>query len=954
MSIAYRCSTSALVLTFALAGAAHAQTAPTAPAPQPAAPATQAPQDATPPASAPQAPAAPDSTAQDTPPAVAPAQASGDEDIVVTGLRRSLQSAQAIKRDSDQIVDAIVAEDIGKLPDNNAAESLARVTGVQISRSQDEANGVSVRGLPDVATTFNGREIYTAEGRSVAFQDFPSNSLAGLEVFKSTTADLVEGGIAGLINVRSRRPFDFDGFEIAGAVRGIFGDQARKVDPQASLLISNRWDTGIGEIGILANASYTQTNYLTSARWDSGGIVPPNADDPDTPDVNEQQTVATPGVGRNFMFPESVGVFYNRGKRWRPSGNVALQWKPASNVELYLEGLYQGYRGRESNDEMALRLQNGNPTLSNIVLDPDDPEKVKSMTISNGQGSIGTDFFRGVPHSTTNTYQFAGGGKAEFGIATLSTDVAYTTTKNYFTDYGFDFAARVPATADIEFDVDQKYGGVQFSVPGFDLSDPNNYVIRGIFDRRREGRGYGWQWRNDLELDVADTGITKFQFGTRLTTRTSTFADGTRYANIRAQGVSLLDAPIGQGGLIVPGFRGSDVQPTRQWYAPIAADIFNNIEQLRAFAQERLRISNLGNADQQPEVWDPALPTYTTQFRADETTYAFYGQVKYAFDLGGIPIDGAYGARVVNTVIKTTGQGSVDGLPNTVNDRKNYVDVLPNFSLRAKLTPKLQFRASMTETRTRPTFGQTNPAFVLTRDAVNLGAYNGSSGNIDLDPIQSKNYDASLEWYFSRTGSLTGAIFRRDLEGFISNYTTTQDVPGFGIIRVTRPENAGKGRIQGAEVAFTTFFDFLPGVLSGFGTQLNATYLDGQQELPGVLGGQQTRVPNTSKWTYNANLLYEKGSVSARLAYNYRTDWVNFYDNNEFDSAIRGEYTKAVSRLDFSASYTPIDFLTLTADATNLLGTPFQNIRNYSDTQSYPRDVRYEARTFSLGARFRF
>jgi TonB-dependent receptor len=888
------------------------------------------------------------------PSVAAPASAlDQSEDIVVTGLRRSLGSAQAIKRDSDQILDAIVAEDIGKLPDNNAAESLARITGVQITRSQDEANGVSVRGLPDVATTFNGREIYTAEGRNVAFQDFPSNSLAGLEVYKSTTADLIEGGIAGLINVRSRRPFDFDGFEVAGAVRGIYGDQARKIDPQASLLISDRFDTGIGEIGALINLSYTQTNYLTSARWDSGGIVPPNEDDAATPDVNEAQTVATPGVGRNFMFPESVGVFYNRGKRWRPSANVAVQWKPANNVEIYFEGLYQGYRGRESNDEMALRLQNGNPVLSNIVLDPDDPEKVKSMTISNGQGSIGTDFFRGVPHSTTNTYQFATGGKIEFGRAKFSTDLAYTTTRNYFTDYGFDFAARDPATANIEFDVDQKYGGVEFSVPGFDLGNPENYVIRGIFDRRRDGRGSGWQWRNDLELDVADKGITTFQFGTRFTTRKSSFADGTRYANIRAQGVSLLDAPIGPGGLIVPGFRGSDVQQTRQWYAPVAADIFGNIEALRQFAQDRLRISNLGNADQQPEVWDPALPTYTTQFQADETTYAFYGQVKYGFELAGVPIDGAMGTRVVNTVIRTTGQGSVDGIPNIVDDRKNYVDVLPNFSLRAKLTPNLQFRVSMTETRTRPSFGQTNPAFVLTRDAVNLGDYNGSSGNIDLDPIQSKNYDASLEWYFSRTGSLTGAIFRRDLDGFISNYTTTQDVPGFGVIRVTRPENAGKGRIQGAEVALTTFFDFLPGFLSGFGTQLNATYLDGQQALPGLLGGQLTRVPNTSKWTYNANLLYEKGDVSARLAYNYRTDWVNFYDNNEFDSAIRGEYTKAVSRLDFSASYTPLDFLTLTLDATNLLGVPFQNIRNYSDTQSYPRDVRYEARTFSLGARFR-
>ncbi len=870
----------------------------------------------------------------------------GEEDIVVTGLRRSVQGAQALKRDADQILDAVVAEDIGKLPDNNAAEALARITGVQVSRSQDEANGVSVRGLPDVTTTFNGRELYTAEGRQVAFQDFPAASLAGLEVYKATTADLVEGGIAGLVNVRSRRPFDFDGFEIAGSIRGIYGDQARKVDPQGSLLVTDRFDTPIGEFGALINVSYTQTNYLTSARWDSGDV--------DTP--VDGQVITTPGVGRDFKIPESVGIFYNNGKRWRPSVNGSLQWRPASNVELYLEGLYQGYRGREENSELAIRLRNGNPTFSNVVLDESDPGKVTSLTRSGGEGSIGTDLFRGVPHSTTNTYQFAGGGSIKGEHARFSTDLAYTDTRNYFTDYGFDFAARDPATADINFDIDRDYGGVEFSLPGFDLTDPNNYVIRGIFDRRREGRGSGWQWRNDLELDFDLDGIDKLQFGTRYTTRKSSFADGTRYANIRAQRVPLTAAPIGMGGLVKEGFRGSDAQPTRQWYAPSGQDVFDNIEALRAFAQDRLRISNLGNVDQQPELWDPALPPYTTQFAADEKSYAFYGQLHYAFELGGLPLDGVVGARVVNTTIQTVGLGSVDGDVRITDDRKNYVDVLPNVSLRAKLTDQLQFRASATETRTRPTFGQSNPAFVLQRDSVNLGDYNGSSGNIDLEPIQSKNYDASLEWYFSRTGSLTGAVFRRDLKGFISNYTVFQQVSGFGNIRVTRPENAGEGRIQGVELALTTFFDFLPGVLSGFGTQLNGTYLDGKQALPTVLGeqGRLVRVPNTSKWTYNANLLYEKGPVSARLAYNYRTDWVNFYNNTESESAVAGEYTRATARLDFSAAFTPVEFLTFTFDATNLTGVPFQNVRNFSDTQSYPRDIRYEARTFSLGARFRF
>ena len=174
------------------------------------------------------------------------ADAAQNADIVVTGLRQSLASAQNLKRNNVAIVDALVAEDIGKFPDNNAAEALARVTGVQVERFRDEANGVVIRGLPNVQTTLQGREIFTADGRTVSFQDFPAQSLAKLEVFKNTTADNLEGGIAGLINIGLRRPFDFKGFQIAGAVRGTYNDQSRKYDPNGSLLVSDRWQTGIG------------------------------------------------------------------------------------------------------------------------------------------------------------------------------------------------------------------------------------------------------------------------------------------------------------------------------------------------------------------------------------------------------------------------------------------------------------------------------------------------------------------------------------------------------------------------------------------------------------------------------------------------------------------------------------------------------------------------------------
>ena len=172
------------------------------------------------------------------------------ETVVVTGVRASVKSALAIKKNADQFVDSIVAEDIGKLPDNNVIEALQHVTGVQISRNAAEADQLLIRGLPDIATLLNGREIFTSTGRFITLQDIPAELLARVDVEKSPRADDIEGGIAGLIDVRLHRPFDFDGLEIAGGLQGTYSSLSGKTDPSGSFLASDRWQTSSGEWGI--------------------------------------------------------------------------------------------------------------------------------------------------------------------------------------------------------------------------------------------------------------------------------------------------------------------------------------------------------------------------------------------------------------------------------------------------------------------------------------------------------------------------------------------------------------------------------------------------------------------------------------------------------------------------------------------------------------------------------
>ncbi|SEN11546.1 TonB-dependent receptor [Sphingomonas gellani] len=903
------------------------------------------PQDSTPAQAAAQAgpPAAADGAV-----AAAPDASPANGDIVVTGLRRSLQTAQALKRNSDQIVDAVVAEDIGKLPDNNASEALARITGVQVNRSSDEAGGVQVRGLPNLTTTFNSREMFTAELRNVALQDFPAGALAGLEVYKTTSADQIEGGIAGLINVRSRRPFDFDGFQIAGAVRGTYGDQAKTYDPNFNVLVTDRWDTAIGELGALVNVSYTQLHYLTSSRYINGNIVSPGQNQPVDGD-------------RNFVLPESAGVYYDRGKRWRPSVNGTLQWRPADNLEFYIDGLFQGARTDVANDFAGLNLVSDNPRLSNIVRNAAEPGTLESVTVTpdfaNGRG---IDFSRSTRAGRTNAFQGAIGGSWKGERATISTDFAYTDSKAEYTDYNLDFAPGSAQSADVVFDIGGKDGGAAFGLPGFNANDPNNYILRGIYDRRSLATGKGIQWRIDLKLQTELPVINQIDVGFRLTDRDARLQSGGRYATLRPLNLRLTDIPGGDSGEpIDAGFRGGQAPPLSQWYAPTRDGIVGNIEALRDLARRGLAQIGTPAAQAELALWASDIPAYVRNERLDalERSYAFYGQFHYGFDVGSTPVDGVIGVRLVNTAAKLTGNALVGGDVVTSTSRQNYVDVLPSASFRAKFTDQLQLRLSATETRTRPEYNQLNPAITI-GNPNGTPPITGNSGNINLQPILSKNYDASLEWYFSKTGSLTGAIFRRDVQGFITNLNVPTDVPPYGQIVVNRPENGGKGRLQGAEVAFQTFFDFLPGWLSGFGTQLNATYIDASQALPLSLGatGQDSDIPGVSKWSYNAVGIYEKGPVSARLAYNWRSRVTNFFATDNAGQLIGAEFNRPIERLDFSLSVAAIEAVTLTFDVSNITGSPYRALRAVPGlaNASYPRDVRYESRVFALGARFRF
>ena len=211
----------------------------------------------------------------------APESAEAEDAIIVTGFKKSLESAQNIKRDADTFVDVITAEDIGALADRSVAEALQRVPGVNISRFEQrndpdrfsvEGSGVIIRGLPFVRSELNGRDIFSANGgRELSFNDVSPELLGRVEVFKNNTADMIDGGISGTVNLVTRKPLDKRGFHIAGTVEGNYGDLAKEWSPGFSVLGSNTFETGIGTFGI--QLAYAQSELVT--RTDASQITDP-------------------------------------------------------------------------------------------------------------------------------------------------------------------------------------------------------------------------------------------------------------------------------------------------------------------------------------------------------------------------------------------------------------------------------------------------------------------------------------------------------------------------------------------------------------------------------------------------------------------------------------------------------------------------------------------------------
>lgn len=795
--------------------------------------------------------------------------------VLVIGVRSSLASAWEIKREAGEIVDAVVADDINKLPDFNVTDALQRISGVQITRDRGEGAGVAIRGLTQMETLLNGREIFTAgTGRTLDFADIPAEMVQSIKVYKTSSANHIEGGVGGMIDLKTRRPFDFDGRQIVASGRVIHGDLVNEERPQFSTLLSDRWQTGwAGEFGALVNFSYQQRAWREDQKSAGNPI---------------SRTDLLPG--QTVIAPNGTTETASAGQRERTAGSLILQWRPSDALEFYAEGGYAEFNTQQDSYQINVMAAPGFAAGSPALFP--DSHDLKSITWNNAPLSI-LSFAR---DTVDRTKQAAVGGSWSGDALKLKADASYTESFNHLFFSGPVLAGNA---ASFSQDLSGEVPGTRVS--GTNLLDPANFQYSSLAYRTRPYAGDLGAIQADAEYTLADSFIKTLAAGLRYAQRSANNAPGLIYADAPVSGISAQDKP----GFAAPN--------------PYS-DFFPGSASIGHFLAGDLSMARDAEALRQAFGITAPIPSQASPlsvWHIDEETQAAYLMAN--FDSQAWPLDGNIGLRAVRTVESVSGGQSVPSRTGTapIDMAQTYTDYLPSLNLRYRLSQGLHLRAAASKTLTRPNFDQLSPSLTLIRNSVNPALNQGYAGNPGLQPVRADNLDLALQHDFGHNAAVYAAGFWKQVDGFATTISNAEIHDG-ETYQVSRPQNGNSAAIQGLELGYQQFYDFLPGWLSGLGLQANYTLVD--SETPNSLLGKKIPLQNLSKHSYNLIGLYERGDVSARLAYNWRDKFLSSIANIVGVGALP-IYTRDYGWLDASVSYRFNNHLTLSLEGLNLLGT---------------------------------
>ncbi|MFS2026164.1 TonB-dependent receptor [Massilia sp. CT11-137] len=826
--------------------------------------------------------------------------------VIVSGVRGRVDSARDRKRYEDAIVDAVAADDIAGLAGRNAAQAAQRIPGVQVQRYLEEGGAFAIRGLKQSKVLLNGLEVYGARaqsgetnGRNLDLEDFPADVLAGVDVAKSSSASDIEGGLGGTLNIRTRQPFDLEDATANLAVKGTnyrlapgFGNKTRA---QVSGLVSRRWHTEAGELGVLVNVAH------------GGSVFGLTEDEVQRPHVVDDYA----GSGKAVTLP--IGMFTgsgHHGERERDSYVAAVQWRPGAAVSLYAN--YFGMHYRLDQGFQTARLYAGTPT-SNYSLwgdrNRDGSDNLRSGTFVDNTmtgASVASNEGRRV-----KLYDL-GARWSDGGALTVKARLSHndTAVRNTLLEWGT--SAGVPM---MRLALDDGAAS-HVSVVGVDPADPANYHPAYLLSIAADGTQKNTAATLDANVRVERAAIRSVDVGLR--------ANG--YTR-RAFGYVRL--------YCIDGCKSSQtlaaVDPALLHEVPAAQS--REIGAYPAFSMAAVRQQAALRALYGLPAVDVDMPEYAQLNR--ETTRAAYAKFNFAIDIAGKPASGNIGVRYVDTALHGESY-DVDaaGAPAPQAGDATRRDVLPSFNARVSLRNDLVFRLAASKTMGQVNFSYLSPRLKI----LNPVQHDAEEGNPDLKPYTSRNVDLALEHYFGTRGMASLSTFYKLVDGFIQTVAETRMIDGEAYqVATYRP--MGLSRIKGVEIAYRQFFDRLPAPFDGLGMQASCTFVDTQ--APSSVAGRAVPLVGLSRNSCNVIGIYERHRVKARIAYNHRGSFVATTSS----SGAQGVpvFVKPFGTLDVSVGYDITTQLSLMLDGANLTGAHIeQYYGNTHNQMNYvPLNKRY-------------
>jgi iron complex outermembrane receptor protein len=889
-------------------------------------------------------------------------------EIVVTGRRAALENATERKQQSESIIDSVVADEAGMLPDNSITEVLQRVAGVAIVRFSAlgdpdhfsaEGSGVQVRGLSGVAGRLNGREVFSASGgRGLSWGDVTPELMQAVDVYKASTADLIEGGTGGQIDLRTKVPFDLDGdFNVSLSANANYGDLAEEVSPGGSLLLAKTWDVGDGRFGVLADVAYNE--YSSNS------------------DFFRMEPFQRTRIGTEDRF---VPAGYDWGNdaysRERRGAYLALQWGPSESLTFTQTAFYSKYDETRTGNGLFATSQNlavdpatsefdedGFLVRSDNVFQRDNATFLPSGAPINAGGNTGFSDIESETRDISTEFKWEANERLTMKGAVQWVDSTWSRSS-------YDTFPSIQFPTSFSIDLGGDLPQVRLPDGPNNLTNPAVTTWSAVMDNMQDNEGELFAANLDFDIKLSDDGFFRsVGVGVRYGDRSE--VDLNSGFNWQALGAGWNGSPVVPFSQSEPGdteivdwgdfFRG-DLNLPGEVLMPSLA-MARRMDVVRDHAEYGGAVN--GAFEYFP--WD-------TTKSSTETTAAY---LLTRFDSGedsGLRFKGNVGARVVQfenlsegfyqqgstTFIRNGTTYTTAGIAGEVSGSTKTTRALPSVNLSFLPTETLQLRVAYNVTLDQPSFNALRASGSLGVSTIeNPGGntlppifqrFTTDSGNPFLKPVISHNSDVSIEWYPSRSLTAHASLFHKSIDNWITYGAVRQPIyvayaaPTPGVV-VEEGETsayynaAAAAKIKGAELGLRMFFDKLPAPWDGLGFEANYTYIDSENpgdlyfDIDGV-AHDDAPVQGLSKNNSNLTAMYEKGPLSVRLAWSWRGKYLQSTNSNGtngsynyigspgaagvFSDIALPVWGDAYGQLDFGTTWRPTEKMALSLELQNL------------------------------------